>query len=61
MWHRAGVPMNDTGITHTHIMENEKLVPKENHLQNCYKIYYDAERAAGRTPKKRADSVKLND
>ena len=32
IWNRAGVPMNDTGITHNQIMENEKLVPKENHL-----------------------------
>jgi hypothetical protein len=44
--------MNDTGIVHTQIMENEKLVSKDNHLQNCYKIYYDAERSAGRTPKR---------
>lgn len=46
--------MNDTGIVHTQIMENEKLVSKDNHLQNCYKIYYEADRTAGRTPKRAA-------
>ena len=47
IWHRAGVPMNDTGCHHTQIMENEKLVPKENHLQNSYKIHAENERMAG--------------
>jgi len=32
IYQRAGVPMNDIGIKHTEIMENEKLVPKENYL-----------------------------
>jgi len=31
--------MADTGCKHNLILENEKLVPKENYLQNCYKIY----------------------
>jgi len=33
IWHRAGPPMSDDVCgNHTRIMENEKLVSKNNHL-----------------------------
>ena len=37
IWTKAGVPGDNSGI-HTTVLENEKLLPKQNYLQNCYQM-----------------------
>ena len=39
LWHMAGVPQDNFGNKHTKVIENEKLVTKSQHLQNCIRIF----------------------
>lgn len=48
IWSQAGVPGAYCGTRHTGIVENEKLIGKEHHLINVYKIYTSRKGAGGK-------------
>jgi len=60
IWNKAGVPGDNSGI-HTTVLENEKLLPKQNYLQNCYQMckgQIRAEKMSTEPPAKANDESK---